>query len=173
MPTIAEIIDIYPVAQYLCLTDINKRGLYGGGVNRQLPEKIRNIGVSVERIYNDDPTDTTLTETANYLYALCGKYGMQAQAISGAAGAIAGVVSNTQSPLPLDFEVSASSIIPSGSSSLTITAFIGCNIEFTRGNLTQNTTNTGSSYYSWDRATGLFTCYPAASLGEPFRIVPV
>lgn len=173
MPTIATIIDIYPVAQYLATNDINKRGLYGGGVDLQLPEKIRNIGVSVERIYNDDPTDTTLTSTANYLYALCGKYGMQAQAVTGIAGSIAGIISNAQSPLPLDFEVTASSVIADGESSKTFTAFIGCNIEFTRGGITQNTTNVGGSYYSWDKATGLFSCSPAASLTELFRIVPV
>lgn len=173
MPTIAQIIDIYPVAQYLCATDLLKRGLYGGGVDLQLPQKIRNIGLSVERIYNDDPTDTTLTATANYLYNLCGKYGMQAQAVSGTAGSIAGIVSGGQSPLPLDFEVSASSIIASGDSTLIITAFIGCNIEFTRGGITQNTTNAGGSYYSWNKVTGEFICYPDASLGELFRIVPV
>lgn len=173
MPTIAQIIDIYPVAQYLATIDINKRGLNGGGVDVQLPVKIRNIGVSVERIYNDDPTDTTLTATANYLYSLCGKYGMQALVINGIAGSVAGIIGNTQSPLPLDFEVSASSPIATGASSLTITAFVGCNIEFTRGGITQNTTNVGGSYYTWDRTTALFTCYPAASLGELFRLTPV
>ena len=57
MPTTASIVSIYPVAQYLATIDINKRGLYGGGVDLQLPEKTRNIGMSVERVYNDDPTD--------------------------------------------------------------------------------------------------------------------
>lgn len=173
MPSIAVILDIYPVAQYLATIDINKRGLYGGGVDLQLPEKIRNIGVSIERIYNDDPTDTTLTATANYLYALCGKYGMQAQAVTGIAGSVAGIISNVQSPLPLDFEVTASSVIADGNNTVTFTAFIGCNIEFTRGGITQNTTSIGGSYYTWNKVTGEFFCYPNASLTELFRIVPV
>ena len=173
MPTIASIVSIYPIAQYLATIDINKRGLYGGGVDLQLPEKIRNIGMSVERIYNDDPTDTTLTSTANYLYALMGKYGMQAQAVTGIAGSVAGIISNVQSPLPLDFEVTASSIIADGENTKTFTAFIGCNIEFTRGGITQNTTNIGGSYYTWNKVTGEFFCYPNASLTELFRIVPV
>jgi len=173
MPTIASIVSIYPVAQYLATIDINKRGLYGGGVDLQLPEKIRNIGMSVERVYNDDPTDTTLTSTANYLYALMGKYGMQAQAVTGIAGSVAGIISNVQSPLPLDFEVTASSIIADGENTKTFTAFIGCNIEFTRGGITQNTTNIGGSYYTWNKVTGEFFCYPNASLTELFRIVPV
>lgn len=173
MPTIASIVSIYPVAQYLATIDIKKRGLYGGGVDLQLPEKIRNIGMSVERVYNDDPTDTTLTSTANYLYALMGKYGMQAQAVTGIAGSVAGIISNVQSPLPLDFEVTASSIISDGENTKTFTAFIGCNIEFTRGGITQNTTNIGGSYYTWNKVTGEFFCYPNASLTELFRIVPV
>ena len=173
MPTTASIVSIYPVAQYLATIDINKRGLYGGGVDLQLPEKIRNIGMSVERVYNDDPTDTTLTTTANYLYALMGKYGMQAQAVTGIAGSVAGIISNVQSPLPLDFEVTASSIIADGENTKTFTAFIGCNIEFTRGGITQNTTNIGGSYYTWNKVTGEFFCYPNASLTELFRIVPV
>ncbi len=173
MPTIASIVSIYPVAQYLATIDIKKKGLYGGGVDLQLPEKIRNIGMSVERIYNDDPTDTTLTSTANYLYALMGKYGMQAQAVTGIAGSVAGIISNVQSPLPLDFEVTASSIIADGENTKTFTAFIGCNIEFTRGGITQNTTNIGGSYYTWNKVTGEFFCYPNASLTELFRIVPV
>lgn len=173
MPTTASIVSIYPVAQYLATIDINKRGLYGGGVDLQLPEKIRNIGMSVERIYNDNPTDTTLTTTANYLYALMGKYGMQAQAVTGIAGSVAGIISNVQSPLPLDFEVTVSSIISDGENTKTFTAFIGCNIEFTRGGITQNTTNIGGSYYTWNKVTGEFFCYPNASLTELFRIVPV
>jgi len=173
MPSIAVILDIYPVAQYLATIDVEKRGLYGGGVDLQLPQKIRNIGMSVKRIYDGDPTDSTLTPTANYLYALMGKYGMQAQAVSGISGSIAGIISNVQSPLPLDFEVTASSIISDGESAKTFTSFIGCNIEFTRGGVTQNTTNIGGSYYYWNKATGDFACYPAASLSELFRIVPV
>jgi len=173
VPTIAQIIDIYPVAQYLATNDIQNGGLFGGGIDLSLPQKIRNIGKSVERIYNDDPTDTTLPKTAYYLYALLGMWGAEAQAISGIAGSVAGIVGNVTSPLPLDFEVSASSIIATGASSITITSYIGCNIEFTRGGITQNTTNVGGSYYSWDRTTGLFTCSPAASLGELFRITPV
>ena len=173
MPTTASIVSIYPGAQYLATIDINKRGLYGGGVDLQLPEKIRNIGMSVERVYNDDPTDTSLTTTANYLYALMGKYGMQAQAVTGIAGSVAGIISNVQSPLPLDFEVTVSSIISDGENTKTFTAFIGCNIEFTRGGITQNTTNIGGSYYTWNKVTGEFFCYPNASITELFRIVPV
>ena len=174
MPTTASIVSIYPVAQYLATIDIKKKGLYGGGVDLQLPEKIRNIGMSVERIYNDDPTDTTLTSTANYLYALMGKYGMQALRIPELTGYIADIEPENQLPVPYDFTVSTTTIIPEGSSTVTLSAFIGCNLEFTRNNITQTTTDPGGggSYFYWNSATGQFICYPAASLGESFRLVP-
>lgn len=174
MPSTATIVSIYPVAQYLATNDINKRGLYGGGVDLQLPEKIRNIGMSVERIYNDNPTDTSLTATANYLYALMGKYGIQAMRIPEATGYIAVVNQENQLPVPYDFTVTSTTIIPDGGSTTTLSAFIGCNIEFTRNNITQTTTDPGGggSYYYWNSATAQFICYPAASLGESFRLVP-
>ena len=173
MPTIASIVSIYPIAQYLATIDINKRGLYGGGVDLQLPEKIRNIGMSVERIYNDDPTDTTLTSTANYLYALMGKYGMQALHIPELTGYVADIEPLNQLPVPYDFTVSSTTIIPDGGSTATLSAFIGCNIEFTRNNITQTTTDPGGgSYYYWNSANGQFICYPDAVIGESFRLVP-
>ena len=174
MPTIASIVSIYPIAQYLATIDINKRGLYGGGVDLQLPEKIRNIGMSVERIYNDDPTDTTLTSTANYLYALMGKYGMQALHIPELTGYVADIEQLNQLPVPYDFTVSSTTIIPDGGSTATLSAFIGCNLEFTRNNITQTTTDPGGggSYYYWNSANGQFICYPDAVIGESFRLVP-
>ena len=174
MPSIATIVSIYPVAQYLATNDINKRGLHGGGVDLQLPEKIRNIGRAVERVYNGDPTDTTLTSTANYLFALMGKYGMQAMRIPEATGYLAIVTPNSQLPVPYDFIVSGTSVIEEGESTVTLFAFIGCNVEFTRNNITQTTTDPGGggSYYYWNSATGQFICYPNAALGESFRITP-
>lgn len=180
MPTIAEIITIYPIAQYLAVKDIKEKGLFGGGVPVLLPEKIYNIGKSIQRIYDDDPTDSTLTQTANYLYSLCGKYGLQAMNVAVRAGSVSPVTPTSSLPQPLDFIVSASSIIPTNGTQLSITAFIGYNLSFVRGGVTQYTTNPGSgTYYSWNRNTGLFQLYGdaptngAAQLGEQFLITPI
>lgn len=176
MPTIAEIIDIYPKAQYLATKDIQKRGLDGGGVDVTLPQKIYNIGKSVQRIYDDDPTDTTLTQTANFLYALCGKYGLQAQVISQNAGHIAAITTTSSLPLPLDFIISGSSIIATGETSKTFTSFIGYNLSFDRGGQPQYTTDPGdgSTYFSWNRTTGEFALLNgAAQVDERFRITPI
>jgi hypothetical protein len=81
MYTIAQKINIAKVSQYLCLNDINKKGLYGGGVDLQLPNKIYNIRKSVEWLYTLDSNDITLTSTSDYLYALCSPYNLEASYI--------------------------------------------------------------------------------------------
>jgi hypothetical protein len=150
------------VCQYLCTIDIPKNGLYGGGNDLDLPVKLYNVRTSIEKQYAITPTDSTLTETSNYLYALCGKYALAAQAIVlGSGGSIPSVVAGT-TPLPYQFMVDAStSFITNGESSKTISSFIGYNLLFVRNNITQSTVNDGvGSYYSWSKSTGVFTMYP-------------
>jgi hypothetical protein len=48
MYDISEIINIAKISEYLCANDIAKKGLFGGGVDLQLPNKIFNIRKSVE-----------------------------------------------------------------------------------------------------------------------------
>ncbi len=178
MPTVAQIVSLYPIAQYLAANDIPKKGLYGGGVNVLLPQKIYNIGQSVERIFDDDPSDDTLELTANFLWTLCGIYGQQALVVAQTPGSVTPITPPSGLPYPYDWIISGSSSstepLASGESSVVLNALRGYNIEFTRNNLTQNTTDpqNGGSWYSWDRSAALFTCSPAAGLGEQFRILP-
>lgn len=72
----SEIINIAKISQYLCVNDIDRRGLFGGGVDMQLPNKIYNIRKSVEFGFQYDVTN--LQATANYLYALCAPYNLKA-----------------------------------------------------------------------------------------------
>ena len=88
MPTIPEIVSIRPIAQYLAQIDIPKRGLMGGGRDILLPEKIRLIGRSVQRIYDFDANDSTLQLTGNFLYTLLGIYGLEAMIIEDNAGTV-------------------------------------------------------------------------------------
>jgi hypothetical protein len=172
--TVAQKIAIADISEYLATVAIEKGGLWAKGIDIELPSKIRNIKDSIEYRYNSDPSDTTLTSTSNYLYALCGKFALQAQAVLPAPGTISGIIAPT-TPSPYQFTVDAStSFIIDGQSSKTITAFIGYNLLFTRGNLTQNTMNDGiSSYYSWVKATGSFVMYPAAATGEVIGLFPI
>ena len=66
MYSILDKINIAKVSQYLCLNDIDKRGLYGGGVDLQLPNKIYNIRKSVEWLYDNSP-DTAEQRAKGYL----------------------------------------------------------------------------------------------------------
>lgn len=171
--TVAEKIAIAEINEYLITNAIHKRGLYGGGINIGLPTQIRIIREGIQYQYNQNPSDTTLTATSNYMLGLC-LYVAAAKNITGNGGTIAGVHPIGDAPEPYDFIVSASSFIVTGATSITITAFIGYNIQFSRGGMVQNTTDVGdgSTYYSWDKNTGIFVLSAAANVGELFRILP-
>lgn len=171
--TVAQKLDIASISQYLSYQDIVKRGLFGGGVDLQLPFKIYNIRKSIEYWYDLDPSDDTLTATSNYLIGMCGIYGLKAQEVVTSAGTVAPSTS-TAVPLELQFIVAASgTTFIDGQSSVTLTSFIGYNILFARGGVTQSTVPTEPSYYSWGRTTGVLTISPAATTGELFQIYPV
>lgn len=173
--TVTQIIDVAKISQYLCLVDIQKKGIFGGGVDVLLPQKLYNIRKSVEYWYNLDPTEETLIATSNYLLALCGAYALEAAVISGAGGGgSVSPVTPPSTPTPYDFEVDgSSSFMVDGEASKTITSFIGRNIIFVRGGITQSEVNIGGSYFDWNSATGLFQCFPAATMGELFQIYPL
>lgn len=172
--TVAQIISIAKVSQYLCAVDIEKSGLFADGTDINLPRKLYSTRKDIEYQYTLDPSNEDIAPTAAYLYALCGKYGLYAQAIILDPGTTGGTVSRT-APLPYQFTVDAStSFIIDGQSSKTITAFIGYNLIFVRNGATQNTTNDGSgAYYSWIKATGSFVMYPAATTSEILGLFPI
>lgn len=84
--TVTEIIEVAKVSQYLSANEIQKKGLFGGGIDGLLPTKIYNIRKSVEWLNTLDNTDTTLVATANYLLSLCGMYALEAENIIGIGG---------------------------------------------------------------------------------------
>lgn len=170
--TVAQIIDIAKISQYLAQVDVNKGNLFSPRVAPLTPQILYLERKAVEWMYNLDPANTSLFQTSQYLYSLCRGYNLQAQQISGTAGAIS-PVNPAQIPNPYDFEVTASSLIANGQSSVTLSAFIGFNVLFVRNGIPQSTINTGGTYYSWVKATGLFTISPAAITGESFQIYPV
>ncbi len=170
--TVAQIIDIAKISQYLAQNDVLKGNLFSPPVARTTPQILYLERKAVEWMYNIDPANTSLVQTSQYLYSLCRGYNLQAQQISGTAGTIS-PVNPAQIPNPYDFEVTASSLIADGQSTVTLNAFIGFNVLFVRNGIPQSTINTGGSYYSWVKATGVFTISPAAVLGESFAIYPI
>jgi hypothetical protein len=79
MLSVPSIIEIAKVSQYLAQNDIDSKGLYGGGIDLDLPQKLYNIRKSVEWMYNQDNTEPSLGATSEYLLAMCAKYRSLAQ----------------------------------------------------------------------------------------------
>lgn len=170
--TVAQIIDIAKISQFLATVDVEKGSLFGQRVVPETPQILYLERSAVEWMYNHDPANPTLRETSNYLYSLCRGYNLQAQQISGTGGVIS-PVNPSEIPAPYDFEVTATSLIPAGATSASIPAFIGFNILFVRNGVPQSTLNLGGSYYSWNKALGIITISPAAYLSENLQIYPI
>jgi len=49
--TVSQIINIAKISQFLCLLDIEKKGLYGGGQDLSLPRKIYCVRKNVEWLF--------------------------------------------------------------------------------------------------------------------------
>lgn len=98
MPSISEIITIAKISQYLASNAIRSGGIFGGGVDRLLPRKIYNVRKDVEWMYGIDPTNETLTETSNLLYAICAPFSLEAARI--AAISTGGIIVNPSTGQP-------------------------------------------------------------------------
>jgi len=177
MPTVARILQITPPSCYLASNRVGKGALFGPALDPKLPLTIYMVYKILKTVYDADTTfeASQQRKVADYLYELIQKYAFKAAAIvdNNSGGQIA-PPSGIVVPNPYDFEVSGSSFIATGESSVTISQFIGYNVNFSRNGVMQNTTNLGdgSSYYSWNLVTGLFTISGAATEGELFRIMP-
>lgn len=171
--SVPQIITIAKISQYLSKIDVSKGNLFGKRVASNTPQILYMERKAVEWLYDLDPTDSTLTLTANYLYSLCRGYNLQASNISGGGGSVSPIIPTTP-PTPYQFIVAASgNIINDGETSVTISDFIGFNILFSRGGVPQSTVLTEPSYYSWNRNTGAFVISPAAVTGELFQIFAI
>jgi hypothetical protein len=172
--TVAEKLAIAEINEYLISNAIRKGGLNGGGIDLQLPTKIRMIREAIQYRYDGDPSDTSLTATSNYLLGLC-LYVAAAKNITGNGGTIAGVHVAGNAPDPYRFIVDASTtFMIDGESSKTITAFIGYNLIYVRGGIDQSTQDDGSgSYFSWTKSTGSFITFPALNTGENIQLIAV
>lgn len=173
MPTVAYTLEIAPPSQYLASISVNNGSLFGARIDPLLPQKIYMEYKIIDAIYDADNDYEGIQAASNYLYTMLSKFAFKAaDIVSGESGEIAPVTPDA-SPEPYDFEVSASSFIVTGGSAKAITSFIGYNVIFIRGGITQSTTNIGGSYFTWDRDTGDFACFPVAAVGELFQIIPV
>jgi len=172
--SVNDILNIARISQYLAINDVEKGKLYGKRIAPLTPEILYVVRKGVEWMYANDPANTSLTLTSNYLYSLCRGYNLQAQAILGTnTGGSVAPITPTSIPNAYDFVVSGSSLIPTGASSVTLNAYIGWNVLLVRGGIVQSNINTGGSYFSWNKTTGLLTISPQAYQDEQFQIYPV
>lgn len=153
-----------------------------GTIEQSLDVKLYTERISLEYAYAQDQTSDQTFLIGQGVLALCGIYLLEAQGATGSGGSITPITPGT-APTEYDFEVgattTASAPIKAGDTSVVLpTAWIGYNILFIRGHITQSKINDGSSvYYSWDRTTAtlslLGTPDGIAQLGEPMQIFPI
>lgn len=88
--TPAQNIQIGQVSMYLSLVDVAKKKALEGipYYDQQLPVLIALETDVVNWQYEMDSTDSTLRETSDYLYALCGRYALDAQNVINAGGVV-------------------------------------------------------------------------------------
>lgn len=172
MPSPFSTIQINDVSGYLSANAVSRGTLFGAKLNPQLPLILYMEGKALEWGYQYSAPN--LQAVANYVYAMDYKSGYAQRIIDGGGGgAITPVNPGIPAPVPLDFVVSASSPVETGDVTISIPSFIGYNVDFFRGGISQNTTDVGdgTSFFTWDVASGTFSIFPSASEGELFRIV--
>ena len=99
--TVFEKLNIAALCESYAVVDIKQSGLYGGGVDLQLPRKIYCIRKSIQWLYDINNGDSTLEGTTNYLISLCGKYYLQAAAViaGGGGGSVTPIRQAQQYPI--------------------------------------------------------------------------
>lgn len=85
MPSNSEILTLAPIASYLAANDVRKSVLFNNfaRLNKLLPQQIYAIYFLTKKIYDLDPNYSGMSAVCNYLWEICGRYGVAAQGISG------------------------------------------------------------------------------------------
>lgn len=175
IPTIPQTISRGDISIYLAANNNSSGALYGA---RLSPTSAITIAIVTDALRwgnaGGAQTQQSLREVANYLIWLTGKYGQQAEYIlNGSGGGSVIPISPTTPPPPLYFYVDDTTPVKAGESLVIFAQFIGYELQFVRGNLTQMQASNGfDTYYSWDKITGTFQCFGPASTSEPFALLP-
>jgi hypothetical protein len=127
--SISNIIIYAKISQYLAANDISKTLIFKGGPppNTRLSRLLYIVRKQVSLVFTNNPLDSTLDSTANYLYALCGKYINQAKLIlgQGGSGAIVNPTTGTATSLTgvfVQFKIGdPGSLMNAGDTVLTLT----------------------------------------------------
>lgn len=86
------------IAQYLWVNDLSKAKIFqGGSLTPQYDRILYIVRKAIEANYAINPTDSTLTQTGDFIWSLIGKYQIDAMALYAGTGCIAPVI--TAQPL--------------------------------------------------------------------------
>jgi hypothetical protein len=124
LPTIPTIIGYAKIVEYLCANDTaSRKALNWGYVNSNLAKEVYEIRKSVQWAYTNNPNNSTLTTTSQYLYSLLGRYLLKAELTSGNQGG--SIVNPAVVPVLqfffLQFQIGqAGSLMTAGSTTLTL-----------------------------------------------------
>ena len=188
MPTIlpvSEIIEIGDVSTYLSANYVSKAAVYRPSVIKPVPPiQIAMVTDAIRwGVEGGAETAASLRSTANYAYWMYGLFQLQAQYILNGAGggSVVPTPSGGGGVNALDFEVTASSPIVTGGTTITLDGTNGnpdyrgfLIVNISRGGVWQNTTSLGdgTNYYAWNSVSGLLSIFAAAGAGELIRITP-
>lgn len=171
MATPTQVILINNISEYLAANAVANGALYGQYTDPRLPLMLYMEGKAL--IWGNQYGANTIQAVANYVYALDGRFGAIAQGIiNGGGGGSITPITPISVPDPIEFIVSDSTPIAAGNSSLTITGYKGFNLIFIRNNIPQSTIDTGSTYFTWNKNTGIFNCVGVAVALELFQFYP-
>lgn len=172
--TIPEKIDVANASAIYASNELSGGNLNGGYNDQQWPILIYAVRQGVEWLYELDPTHEYLNVMSNYLIAIC-KWASKAELAIVGGGSTPSII-NPAAPEPLDFIVAASGTpIIDGQTTVTISQFIGYNIDLFIDNFVLYTTNPGdgSTYYSWNRLTGQLVIIDGTPYtGQRIRVNP-
>lgn len=154
--TIQQIINIAKVSEYLSANSILRSGLFGSGTPSYLPSLIRQVRQSVERKYQEDPTDEYLIGNADYLYSLCNRFNKIAQSVTGGGGSIASQTSTNQGIYP--FVITSADFEDDGVS-YNNPNIVGDNLELFPNQLNQQFWYAGQGLFVYS-SSGIIITYP-------------
>lgn len=110
MPTTSEILQLAPISSYLASNAISKGQLFPKNkLNPILAQQIYAAYFILNKIHSIDPTYPGLDPCAQYLWELMGRYGVQAQSVTGGGGSVPTPTPSNQNIYPFsitsaDFE---------------------------------------------------------------------
>lgn len=175
MLSISQTITVGKLATGLAINSVAKGSLFGGKLAPNSPLTMAMVTDALSWGNSGGQDAEDLRGLADYAYWIYGKQGLQAQYLIGISSGGGTVVPGTitVSPTRIDFNVSASSFLPTGTTSYTFpSSWTGFNMIFERGGVGQSTVTTEPSYFTWDRTTRQFTCSPALFADELISIIP-